>query len=78
MAQKQVAADKEAGWTLRVLDGLFGDGGGQQVGVRLWDGTPWADASRRHPALGFDAGLDATAGRRQARDGTAWPGYIAR
>ena len=51
MAQKQtptaVPIDAEACRTLGVLGKLFGDDGGRQVSVRLWDGTLWPDALPR-------------------------------
>ena len=47
MAKKRVATDNEVRWTLGMLNELFGDNGGQKVGVRLWDGTPWPDALPR-------------------------------
>jgi cyclopropane-fatty-acyl-phospholipid synthase len=33
--------------TLRLLDELFSGAGGQQAGIRLWDGTSWPDAGSR-------------------------------
>ncbi len=42
-----IAADQATRLTLDLLDRLFPPDSRQQVGVRLWDGTPWPDNSPR-------------------------------
>ena len=42
-----VAVDQATRLTLDLLDRLFPPDSRQQVGVRLWDGTPWPDDGPR-------------------------------
>jgi cyclopropane-fatty-acyl-phospholipid synthase len=42
-----VHTDEAAHLTLRLLDELFAGNGAREVGVRLWNGTPWPDAAPR-------------------------------
>lgn len=42
-----LGADKAARLTRRILTELFGSEGRPEVGVRLWDGTPWPDDTPR-------------------------------
>jgi cyclopropane-fatty-acyl-phospholipid synthase len=46
---QSIQMGKAARLTRHILSDLFGDGGTPQVGVRLWDGTPWPD-DRPRPA----------------------------
>lgn len=44
-------ADEAAGRTMRILETLFAPEAKQQVGVRLWDSTPWPDGAPRRATL---------------------------